>query len=373
MLKPILYIRPKPWQIAISVLGLCWGLATAFTSPQLQREEEQSDFQMTESTPLWTVMGKLGKIKTNQPKDWAKAKDQLMIQQGKDLIEKGFTNKDGSSSELLSKTLSCSSCHLSVREEPSLDNLDPQKRLKYVDSNQLSFLPGPSFYGMINRIFFFNNDFAKLYDGPHAPLLKDAHFDLRKAMNACNQLFADGRKMEDWEQEAILAYLWTLELKMGELEMKKEDWEKVEYSIKNNRSNARAVNLIRRYYSEVYPAHLVRPPDVRARQMVSPASNSFLNGRKIYEKSCLHCHEEKRYSRFKLDSRQKTFKRLAANFEGKAKLSIYSAHRYQSGKNWKGVPIFTKERMSDEQLGDLRFFIDNMAKMGDEALNYYKN
>jgi len=118
MLKPLLYIRPKPWQIALSILGVCWGLATAFTSPKLLKEEEQSDFQMTESTPLWTVMGKLGKIKTNQPKDWAKAKDQLMIRQGKELIEQGFTTKEGTSTELLSKTMSLSLVHISEPTRP---------------------------------------------------------------------------------------------------------------------------------------------------------------------------------------------------------------------------------------------------------------
>jgi hypothetical protein len=90
----------------------------------------------------------------------------------------------------------------------------------------------------------------------------------------------------------------------------------------------------------------------------------------------LHCHANKRYSDYSLDKKQKTFAFLKKNFDVENGYhSIYTAMRYSPGdKSEKcNAPHFTGERLSDQQIQDLRFFITQMAKMGDEAYDYFKN
>src|SRR5690606_37269838 len=106
--------------------------------------------------------------------------------------------------------LTCAACHISKQEHPELHNTDPEERIRYLETIDQPFLPGPTFYGMVNRIMFFNDDLLKRYVGPKADLLRAAHFNLRDAIDACNQVFGQGRRMKEWEKEAILMYLWTM-------------------------------------------------------------------------------------------------------------------------------------------------------------------
>ncbi len=347
--------------IGIALLGLSAALSPTLSDP---------DFEITDQTPLWKVMIKLGKINPHPRKEPG---NDEQVRQGESLVNNGYAIHEGKRSPAISSKFTCAACHISKPESKNLHDIDPDNRLKYLSAIGEPFLPGTSFYGMVNRIMFFNDDFLKRYVGPKSDLLKSAHFNLREAVDACNQVFGQGRKLKDWEKEAILAYLWTMELKMGELRMGNEDREAVQYSIKNNRGNAKAVNLMRNYYLEVYPSTLEGPYDPIERRMVSPVVSNFSNGRQLYDNSCLHCHGNKRFSKIKLDYRPRTFKRLRDNFEGSS-FSIYDAHRYMpAGRNTQRPPVFTAERMSNRQLQDLRFFIQTMARMGDAALDYYKD
>ena len=115
---------------------------------------------------------------------------------------------------------------------------------------------------------------------------------------------------------------------------------------------------------------------INKRKKTSPILNNFNNGRKIYELSCLYCHGEKRYADFKLNDSQSTFIFLKKNFDDTtSRFSIYDALRYNpTARNQKSnSPHFTKQRMSDQQLQDLRFYIIQMAKFGNEAYEYFKN
>lgn len=355
-------LKSKFTKVGLVISAAFIGLSAAFIP------KPQPPFEITNATPLWQVMTRLGKINPHTPKD---PNNKSLVAIGESLVQNGWAYYEGSKSSKLSPKFTCASCHISKPEHTNLHNTDPEERLRYAETNDIPFLPGPSFYGMVNRIMFFNDDLLKSFVANNSDLLKAAHFNLRDAVDACNQVFAHGRKMKDWEKEAILMYLWTMELKMGDLKMPSKELDMVKTAVETNRSNAKAVNTMRNYYLEVYPAHLEGPADPVERRMISPVVSNFAKGRNLYEHSCLHCHEGKRYSNMNLDYKQKTFKKLRDNFESQ-NLSIYEAHRYvNAGKSKKVQPIFTAERMNNTQLQDLRYFIQTMARMGDEALKFY--
>jgi len=353
--------------ITCAALLLTWS-ALSWAAPN-----QRLKFEFDKDTPLWDVMSKLGKIKQNM----LDTSRQQSAQKGLELVNQGQTTDfNGRKMGKIAST-PCIACHNVQPEYPQLDELDPQKRLTYADSMQMPFLPGAPFYGIVNRIYFFTEDYQTVYKHEtKGGLVKAGHTDLRKAVQACNQIYAKGRELENWEVESILAYLWTLEIKMGDLYIPQEDMEDVHYSLKTNLGNAKAVNVLRRHYPEVYPATLSAAQPVAKRKKTSPILNNFNNGRKIYELSCLYCHGGKKYADFKLDEDQSTFLFLKKNFDDTtSRFSIYDALRYSptSKNNRSGTPHFTQQRLSDQQLQDLRFYIIQMAKFGNEAYEYFKH
>ena len=334
--------------------------------------EQAPSLDITNETKVWKVMTSLGKVNVNVlDKNRPSSKTK-----GEQLVTRGYTSSfKGNKTALTSKKLFCVACHTTEKEHPNANNTSPQSRLEYGDSMSIPFLPGAPFYGLINRVAFFTNDYQNIFAHKNRLALQVGHRDIRKAIQACNTVYAKGRTLDAWEIESIVAYLWTLELKVGDLNIPDNIIQITEEAIKTNKDNARAVNLMRRYYKEVYPASLVLPLPVEERNLISPVLNDFSNGKKVYKQSCLHCHAGRRYSNFKLDRSQKTFKFLKKHFDLPTRYSIYDAVRYSPGSkgNKNNIPHYTEQRMSNKQLQDLRFYITQKAKLGAEADNYYKH
>lgn len=327
---------------------------------------------ITNQTKLWKVMTSLGKVNTN-----ALDEDRRFdVTKGQQLIMSGYTtNFKGKKTAPTSPKLTCVACHTLELEHPQPSTINPQSRLEHADSSGIPFLPGAPLYGLVNRVAFFTNDYQGIFAHKDHLSLQAGHRDIRKAIQACNMVYGKGRVLEAWEIESILAFLWTMELKVGDLHMPDSIIASIEESIRTNTNNARSVNIMRRYYPEVYPATLAGPIPLGKRKKISPVLNSFTNGKRVYRQSCLHCHSNKKYAHFKLDSKQKTFQFLKKHFDDTSRYSIYDAIRYSPGSkaNRTGPPHYTSERMSDQQIQDLRFFITQMARLGDEAYDYYKN
>lgn len=327
-----------------------------------------SSFKITKETTVWEVFTRLGKIKPNILDEEKLPID--AVQKGIDLATQGRTTEpNGSRGRKISRHFVCLDCHSTQREYSDLSVIDPQSRLLFADSMQRPFLPGPPLLGLVNRVLFFNDDFQKEWKEDF-PKVEESHRDLRAAINVCNQSFGEGRELKAWEVESLLAYFWTLELKMRHLPLTEEEVELVEQAVNTNRQNLHAVNVIREHYVEVYPAHLVEPLPVEKRRATSPVVNDFKNGERVYELSCLYCHQDKRRSRFKLDREQRSFQFLKKHFDDGSKYSIYDVIRYHPGSKGNErsrMPHYTAERMSDHQIQDLRYYITRMAKYGDEG------
>lgn len=351
-------------------LLICWS--AIFLGASFTTHPTVGNTEITDDTKVWEIMSSLGKVNVNSlykntPHD---------VKKGEQLVTKGLTiNFKDKTTPRTSPKLTCIACHSTTPEHPSYGTMDPQVRLEHADSTGQPFLPGPPLYGVVNRISFFMDDYQRTFQHKNSYALRDGHRNIRLAIQACNTIYAKGRTLEDWELESILAYLWTLELKMGDLGVPDSIVAIVEESVQTNRGNSKAVNLMRRYYPEVYPATLVPPVPVEERQEVSPILNDYNNGEAVWRRSCLHCHANRRYSDLKLDSSPPTFKWLKKHMDTGSRHDFYDAVRYSpnSKANRTRPPHYTLERMSDQQLQDLRFYILQRLQMGKEADAYYND
>lgn len=266
---------------------------------------------------------------------------------GQQLFHDGFSQKpDGGKTKKQSKHFVCTSCHNVAKEDPDLSVSDPQARLIYSNERGLPFLQGTTMYGAVNRATYYNGD----YDKKYGDLVEPARNNIRGAIQLCATECAQGRKLKDWELESILAYLWTIELNLEDIGLTEE-----------TASNMDA-DGIRAKYLQGSPATFLPPPSDR-KQGSGLIGNSG-NGKLIYENSCLHCHYRGEYSFLHLDNSRLSFKHLNKNISKYSRHSLYQVTRWgvpvKSGKR-SYMPQYSEERMSKQQLADLRAFIEEEA------------
>lgn len=301
-----------------------------------------------------TVLEKLGD--TNSPNE-LKPIRKASIAYGEQLVHLGFTtNKNGSKGKKQSKHFVCTSCHNVVPEQTDLSSSDPQDRLDYSVANNIPFLQGSTLYGAVNRTSFYNDDYYKKY----GDLTLEARNDIRKSIQLCAVECAQGRPLKDWEIESILAYLWTLELKMSDLNLSKDEISKIAVATKKGGNKVEAIKTVKSKYLEKSPATFLYPPENRKEGFSLKGDPK--NGEKIYQVSCLHCHENGKYSFFVLDDSKYSFKYLNKHISRYSPYSIYQVARYgTSPMNGKRsyMPFYTQEKMSDQMLEDLRAYIQS--------------
>jgi mono/diheme cytochrome c family protein len=282
------------------------------------------------------------------------------VEKGREIVQMGITSKPGGGSTgKQSKHFVCTSCHNIQREDPDLTVSDPQARLEYVRENGLPFLQGTTLYGAVNRTSFYNGDYEKKY----GDLVKPARNSLRESIQLCAVECSQGRRLEKWELESVLAYLWTIGLKMGDLQLEEKDYNYISGAMAGKQDKKEAIRLIKSKYLQGSPATFVTPPADR-KEGYSYKGNPD-NGKLIYELSCLHCHEKERYSFFNLDQSELTFEHLNKHISRYTKYSIYQVSRYGTSPipgKMAYMPNYTAEKMSDQQMEDLRAYIEVMSE-----------
>lgn len=283
----------------------------------------------------------------------------VSAERGKDIVLTGIAEKPfGGKTGKQSKHFVCTSCHNIQKEDPDLSVASPEARLKYAKENGLPFLQGTTLYGAVNRSNYYNGDYEKKY----GDLVEKARNDLREAIQLCAIECSQGRALKDWEMESVLAYLWEIDLKMGDLNLNDDTLGKINNSINNNKDQASAIQLIKAAYLQGSPASFVDAPEDR-KAGYSRKGNPQ-NGQDIYELSCLHCHENKRYSYFDLDNSKISFNFLENHFPKYDRYSVYQVGRYGTsplpGKK-AYMPNYTKEKMSDQMMDDLRAYVEQKA------------
>lgn len=280
----------------------------------------------------------------------------ISVEAGRDLVWNGIADHPkGGKTKLLSKHFVCVSCHNMKREDPDLRYHDPQARLLYVKKNGMPFLPGSSMYGAVNRTSFYNGDYEKKY----GDLVRPARYDIRGAIQLCAVECSQGRPFEPWEIESIMAYFWTIELKLKDLSLTDADIIEINKTLAGNGDRRTWVEKIESLYLKGTPATFVAPPENRKTGYENVVGDP-INGRLIYDLSCKYCHVSGRYAFFELDDSWFSFKFLEKHFPRYTRYSVYQVARYGTspleGKK-AYMPNYTLEKLSHQQLEDLKAYV----------------
>ena len=321
--------------------------------------EKKEVFVVNKSDKVSEVLKKLGdRPIQHQPNTGLRG---VSAKAGEELALYGITkNRRGKKTKKQSKHFVCTSCHNTVKEVADLNDNDPQSKLEYAEKNGLPFLQGSSLYGIVNRTSFYNGD----YDKKYGKLVDKARNNIREAIQLCAVECAQGRRLKSWEMESILAWLWTMELKMEDLNLSEQEYADLNTAMNSDApAQDKAIDLIKSRYQQGSPATFTLPPDDRKKGYGLQGNPD--NGKLVYELSCQHCHKDKRYSYFNLDNSKSTFKHLKKHFPKYTRYSVYQVGRYgtppMNGKK-AYMPQYTQEKMSDQQMEDLRAYIDQQAR-----------
>ncbi|MEM1357933.1 MAG: c-type cytochrome [Bacteroidota bacterium] len=272
---------------------------------------------------------------------------------GERLVLEGIMAKGGKQSA----HFKCTSCHNVVKEDPDLPRPDPVARLLYAEENDLPFLPGTTLWGAVNRETYYNGDYEKKY----GDLVKGARHDLRGAIQLCATECAQGEALKPVEMESVLAYLHTIGLKISDLPIDDEEIGRINRAIERPRgSNDGLIRDIKDRYLLASPATFVLPPEDR-KVGYSVETPDLESGRMLYQKACLHCHEDQRYSFFSLSETVHDYNFLTKHFPKYTRYSTYQVSRYGTspipGKR-AYMPHYTAERMTNQQVEDLRAYLE---------------
>lgn len=281
--------------------------------------------------------------------------------QGEEIVKYGRTTRNGKRSKRVSKHYVCTSCHNVEREDPILWESNPDTRLAYVKERGLPFLQGTTFKGIANRVSWYNDDYVKKYGSDKIDL---AHENLREATQLCAIECAQGRPMKMWEMDAVLAYYWSLQYTLDDLDMTTEEFSEFSEMAMNNEKAEESIAFLKGKYFQKSPANFFNaPPDKEAGY--EGLTGDPVRGRDIYDLSCQHCHKPDGVSHYLMDHSKMTFRQLKRNIKKDSHFSLYQIIAYGTYAipgHRPYMPHYPIERMSLQQVEDLRAYIEQEAQ-----------
>ena len=306
-----------------------------------------------------SVLEALGESNPNKPN---LSLPGVTVENGENIVLNGISRTEkGKRLRKQSKHFVCTSCHNIEREDPDIAVADPEARLPYVAERGIPFLQGTTFAGIVNRTKFYNGDYFKKY----GDLVFKTRENIREAIQLCAVACSQGRELADWEIESILAYFWTLEWKLGDLDLAETDYQVIQQAMNSGSAEKKkeAISLVKSKYLDYSPATFIAPPENRTEG--NQLKGDVDSGKLIYDLSCKHCHANGRYSFFVLDDSQYSFDFMDKHFPKYDRYSGYQVIRWgtspATGKK-AYMPNYTLEKMSRQQIEDLKAYIHAMAK-----------
>jgi mono/diheme cytochrome c family protein len=264
---------------------------------------------------------------------------------------------------------------------------DPEARLTYIESTNpnLSLLPATTFWGIVNRDSFYNDYYAQ-YHGLCAPeTTTDVQLaiggpdssgncapgtrrmnpnSLEDALQVCSAYCSEGRYMVRWELDAVMAYLWDLEVKLDDLVLTDAERNEITGSLLNLKASAKAVEAARALLGTKYLRaagdtfrdlpELTVNGDSSVR--VGPYSDGAAytgdsrRGEQVYARSCAHCHGTA------------IMPLKGAALIGSVKLYYQALAKGLPAQNAPYMPEFTLQRLSRQQSADIQAYLDSLAR-----------
>lgn len=292
------------------------------------------------------------------PNHYMKTYDEELAQIGLQLITEGKASYKGKKGKVISPYFNCTDCHNLVKETADITNLSPQDRLDYLIKNDLPYTAGSTFFGIYNRSKYYNGD----YDKKYGDLVINARDTLENAIQLCAEYCASGRKLVPWELDAIMHYYKKNELQLSDLGLPNNEMKLVSTALDREINQKEALTVLQTSYVDRYEATFTgaMPENKRSYGMKGDAEN----GEKIYKSACMFCHENSRVTYLNLSEDVLSGQYLWKHREGYDDLSVYQVARwgtYPITGRKQYMPLYTKEKMSDDQLEDLMAYIKKIA------------
>lgn len=315
------------------------------------------------ATPVSEIRWRLGEPK---PAHWVEP-DEDRIRQGREFVLQGWTTDDnGKRSKRASPGYLCTDCHQVEREEPDLRFADPETRLDYAIEQDMTFLPGTTMWGVVNRRSWFNEDYVKKY----GTLVEPAHAALRLSVLLCAAECSQGRVLDEWEIDALVAYFWSLRMGLGDLALSQEDLDFLARAVTDEALYAEGVQRLTAGWLAYSPAHARDAPADRSVGYGNPGDPD--RGAEVWRRSCLSCHSRdsgpvRGTVAFK-DSKG-VIKDLWSSRTRVGKGSFYQTISYGTrpyGVPMAYMPFFTHERLSDQQIDDLLSYFEQVIGVEEE-------
>lgn len=309
---------------------------------------------VTPETPLQEILIALGEP---APAHYIATPDPVKVNMGRQMVYQGRTDlPDGGKSAFISKYYVCTDCHNQVREDPVLPVSDPEARLDYAVKNDLKFLQSTTFWGMVNREEWYNDDYVKKY----GDLVVKANKSLAESTQLCARECSSGRYLEDWELEAMLHYFQTLQLKLSDVIREEREFRRIQTALTADNSIERAETLkwLKTLYALRSPADFVEEYE---QQAVEAISGSAERGEQLWERSCITCHKATGPSQLVLDKGKTTLAKFRRRLGDHSNYDLYTILRkgtYAEPGHRQYMPHYTRERMSTSQIADIVAFIN---------------
>lgn len=280
--------------------------------------------------------------------------DSNMISHGRNIVMYGKTK----GTSFVSKYFVCTSCHNTVREDADLSVVDQDGRLRYAESAGISYLQGSTFFGMVNRESWYNDDYVKKY----GELVVKANKSLEESIQLCASVCSSGRGLGSWEMDAVKSYLWTLQYRLGDLDLDEGEWTLLRNALADKDLAQEAITMLKSNYMVKSPATFADAPADRMKGYEIKGRPEM--GAIIFKRACRHCHRPDGESDVIFSETGTTFRWLKRHITWDSHLSIYHAARYGTSPeagHMEYMPLFTLEKMSHQQVEDLRAYIEKRA------------
>jgi hypothetical protein len=146
---------------------------TAIALMGLYPKGEGVTTELADDMPVTELLIALGDV---PQKHYIKDPDPQKVAMGEEIVLKGSTTMpDGSRSSKVSEFFVCTDCHNLGPEAPDPLENDPDVRLRFAMDNDIPYLPGSTFWGMVNRTGWFNGDHIIKYGDMVRPANDDLH------------------------------------------------------------------------------------------------------------------------------------------------------------------------------------------------------
>lgn len=341
------------------ILGL-FASIIVFVGITSFQTKDKTVFEWNEEDAVSKVLSDLGE--PNQKHYIQPTAEQ--IKKGEEIVKLGYTtNEKGRKTTVVSKHYVCTSCHNLEREDPVLYESNAETRLPYVKEHKIPFLQGTTFWGITNRESWYNDDYVKKYGDEKIAI---ANKDLRESIQLCAVECSQGRHMEDWEIENVLAYYWSLELKMSDLDLKSDDWTKLRKDGNDASKKAATIEWLKSKYATKSPANFYDSPKSKVDGYEGTKPGNPAIGKDIYDLSCVYCHKANGgVSHYILDDSKMSFQHLKYKMFKDSHMSIYQIIPYGTYAipgHRPYMPHYPMERMTKQQVEDLRAYVLQQTK-----------